>query len=70
MIHSTLIIENLTSPQVQSNLIWELKVLPFIKDIKINLKKQEAWIQHSKLISADYIKSALYDAGIISRIKH
>jgi hypothetical protein len=68
MAQSTLIIENLKSPQVQSDLFLELKSLPFIKDIKVNLNEQEAWIKHSKMISASDIKLALDDAGIVSKI--
>lgn len=70
MAHSTLFIENLISPQVQSDFIWEIKGLPFIKDIKINLKEQEAWIHHSKMISASDIQIALGYAGIVTKIKH
>jgi hypothetical protein len=69
MAQTTLIIENLNSPVVQSNLMFELKSLPCIKDIKVNLNDQEAWIHHSKIVSSDDIKLALEDAGLVLKIK-
>jgi copper chaperone CopZ len=60
---TTFTIPTLCNEDAASEVMFELQDLPCITVADVNLAKQEAWAQHTAMISPEEIAAALEEAG-------
>jgi copper chaperone CopZ len=57
-------IPSMQTPDDASAVMFELQDLPCVNQAGVDLPKQEAWVSHTSMISADDITAKLQEAGI------